>query len=397
MTHQRLHSSRVPVLTWLRAGLAAVDPETLTRAALEGETGRLTVIAIGKGSAAMCRGAASIFDEIDGLCVSDHPEEVPAGVELVIGDHPVPGPRSLIAGRKALARAPQADLALISGGGSALCEMPAEGVPMGFLTKAQKVMLERGASIDEVNLVRGHLSRVKCGGLGPIPTLVLSDVSGRDPGIVSSGPTIPMSRDPGRVIEIMKRFGLEIPTEVETAVRRPAGKGAMPGRVEVIGDGRTAAGAVADAVKRHHIPAKVREGWIEGSVEDELANFIETAGAGVTVASGEPILDTGESAGRGGRNTHAALLAAQKIASSDMTFAAMATDGVDGNSGAAGGVVDGKTIEAGGDPIRALARFDSAEYLDSTDDLITLGPTGTNVADLWLIWKPRGEPPILTA
>lgn len=397
MTVERLHSSREPVLAWLRAGLAAVDPETLTRAALEGETGRVTVIAIGKGSAAMCRGAASIFDEIDGLCVSDHVEEVPAGVELVIGDHPLSGPRSLIAGRKALALAPRADLALISGGGSALCEIPAEGVPMDFLTKAQRAMLEQGASINEANMVRGHLSRVKCGGLGPIPTLVLSDVSGRDAGIVSSGPTIPMSRDPGRVMEIMERFGLEIPTEVEAAIHRPAAGEMTPDRVEVIGDGRTAAEAVVEAVRRHHIPARVREGWIDGGVEDELDDLIATAEPGVTVATGEPVLDSGGSAGRGGRNTHAALLAAKGIASSDMTFAAMATDGVDGKSGASGGVVDGKTLEAGGDPARALERFDSAEYLDSTEDLITLGPTGTNVADLWLIWMPRGEPPILTA
>jgi len=101
--------------------------------------------------------------------------------------------------------------------------------------------------------------------------------------------------------------------------------------------------------------------------------------------------------GRGGRNTHTALRAAQMISGSDAWFAALATDGVDGRSDSAGAIVDGATLSRGGDPTAALTSFNSAAYLETTGDLIEDGPTGTNVADLWLIWRPeRGPEPILS-
>jgi glycerate 2-kinase len=115
----------------------------------------------------------------------------------------------------------------------------------------------------------------------------------------------------------------------------------------------------------------------------------------VTVAAGEPLVRT-EAEGSGGRNTHAALLAASHLAGTGSVFAAFATDGVDGNSDAAGAIVDGETTRRGGDPTQALEAFDSASYLEMAGDILKTGPTGTNVADLWLIWKPDGGPePIL--
>jgi hydroxypyruvate reductase len=94
-----------------------------------------------------------------------------------------------------------------------------------------------------------------------------------------------------------------------------------------------------------------------------------------------------EGGGSGGRNTQAALLAAREIAGSETLFAAFATDGVDGNSGSAGAIVDGETINRGGDPAPRLASSDSATYLAGTGDLVVTGPTGTNVADLWVRWR----------
>jgi hydroxypyruvate reductase len=117
-----------------------------------------------------------------------------------------------------------------------------------------------------------------------------------------------------------------------------------------------------------------------------LDRFLARVEPGMTVAAGEVVLDvTGP--GSGGRNTHAALLAAERIAGSQDIFCAFATDGVDGRSGAAGGVVDGSTIDRGGDPAGAFRSFDSASYLSRTSDLLRCPPTGTNVSDLWILWR----------
>jgi len=384
--------SRALVESWLRRGLKAVDPETLARQALSGREGPLTVIAIGKAAPAMCRGADTAVGEVSGLCISNHAAAVPNGVELIVGDHPIPGPNSLRAGRRALQMAPQADIALLSGGGSALCEVPAAGVTMRFLASVHKALVDGGASIEETNLVRAHLSRIKGGGLGPLPTYVLSDVSGLGPGVVASGPTIPCSPDPDRVLEIMRRHGVEAGNAIVEVVHRRGAPGPMPEIVEVIGDGRLAALGVAAAAKEAVVRSAVRNGWINGPLGSALQDFIAEAPPGVTVAAGEPDLDA--HGGRGGRNSHAALLASNQIAGSDWMFAAFATDGVDGHSDAAGAIVDGTTRQRGGDATTALMHFDSAAYLETTGDLIRTGPTGTNVADLWLIWKPeeRSEP-----
>jgi hydroxypyruvate reductase len=126
-------------------------------------------------------------------------------------------------------------------------------------------------------------------------------------------------------------------------------------------------------------------GWLRGDPGTCLETFLANGGPGVTVAAGEVAVEV-TGGGAGGRNTHAALLAAHHLGPDDL-FCAFATDGVDGNSGAAGGIVDGSTIIRGGNPKAALREFDSARYLASTSDLLRCPPTGTNVADLWILWR----------
>jgi hydroxypyruvate reductase len=331
---------------------------------------------------------------ISGLCISDHDEEVPDGVELIIGDHPVPGMNSLRAGERALAAADATDVALISGGGSALCETPAPGVTMEYIAVVTRALLESGVDIEEANLVRAHLSRLKGGGLGPIPTFIISDVSAHGPDVVSSGPTMPIDPDPDRVLAVLRRLEVEVPTGVEKAIREHQRVSAAP-PVRVLADGRTAAGAAAEAARASLKEVRVLDRWITGPLEECVADFVTSSPLGVTIAAGEPQLRvTGP--GRGGRNTHAALIAATLLAGTTTLYAALATDGVDGNSEAAGAIVDGQTIARGGDPTRALKEFDSARYLFAAEDTLEAGPKGTNVADLWLIWKPDADPePIL--
>jgi hydroxypyruvate reductase len=156
----------------------------------------------------------------------------------------------------------------------------------------------------------------------------------------------------------------------------------MP-EVNLLADGIDAAQGVASAVSG---PVVVGSDWLAGAVEPCLERFLDNAGRGVTVGVGETVLEvTGD--GRGGRNTHAALLAATKIAGAEDIFVAFATDGVDGASGSAGAIVDGGTVSRGGDPTGALGSFDSATYLAASSDLLRCSATGTNVSDIWILWR----------
>jgi hydroxypyruvate reductase len=384
--------SRRQVLGWLAAGLEAVEPERLTAAALATSPLRLAVvIAVGKAAPAMARGAASALDVVAGICVTDHPDEVPDPIRLMTGDHPVPGEASFAAGAAVLdavrRSSPDIDLiALLSGGGSALCEAPRSGVPADLLGRIHAALISSAADIEEVNLVRGHLSAVKAGGLSreagrPIDTYLLSDVGPFGPEVVASGPTIPGRHDPVAALAVLEKMSFDVPEAVADAMRVRLPDSPSP-QVTVLADGRDAAQAVATAAPG---PAVVMSGWLRGDLGTCLVEFLANGGSGVTVAAGEVTLEVTDG-GAGGRNTHAALLAASHLGPDDV-FCAFATDGVDGSSGAAGAIVDGSTIIRGGSPTTAVHTFDSARYLASTSDLLICPPTGTNVADLWILWR----------
>ncbi|HEY6627407.1 MAG TPA: DUF4147 domain-containing protein [Acidimicrobiia bacterium] len=389
---------RTEVVGWLERGLLAVDPERLTREALDDSNQQrpAVIIAIGKAAPAMARGAAECLEVIGGVCVSDHSEAVPPMIRAMAGNHPLPGAASFEAGKAVVdcvvnAPADARLLALVSGGGSAVCESPRPGISADYLSMATGALLKGGASIGALNLVRRHLSSIKCGGLAraagrPIETLVLSDVAGADPAIVASGPTIPTASDPAGAREVLVRHHIEVPDSVWEAMNRDAGPLELP-TVTLLGDGRTAAQAVGEIQSG---PYMVMPGWLDGDIDTCLDHFLAGAGPGVTIAAGEPVVEVNGS-GTGGRNTHAALLAARRLVGTNTLFTAFATDGVDGLSGTAGAIVDGRTIERGGDPARALADFDSANYLATTGDLLICPPTGTNVADLWIL--RRQTPP----
>jgi hydroxypyruvate reductase len=385
---------RAKVINWLEAGLAAVDPQRLTHDALAGsEPGRPTVVvALGKAAPAMARGAAAAVEVVGGICVSDHPEPVPSMLRAMVGDHPVPGKASFKAGAAVLETvvntpADTRIIGLISGGGSAVCESPRPGVTAEYLTMVTKTLLKGGASIEELNLVRRHLSAIKCGGLARaagrvIDTLVISDVGRADPAIVASGPTIPTSADPIGAGGVMTRHQIEIPSSVWEAMAVDTGPLGQP-TVTLLADGLDAAKAVAAAQTGPH---QLISQWLAGDIGSCLDQFFARGPHEITIGCGETVVEVTGS-GAGGRNTHAALMAAQRLAGTGDLFVTFATDGVDGESGAAGAIVDGTTIQRGGDPAPALADFDSAGYLARIGDLLVCPPTGTNVADLWILWR----------
>lgn len=384
---------RETVLRWLGSGLAAVDPRSLTARHLGPTCEEASIIAIGKAAAAMCWGAADVLGDITGICVTDNAGPVPDGVRLMVGDHPVPGAASFAAGRVVMEVAERLTgrcVALISGGGSALCEQTVPGVDEAYLATTNSALLAGGASIGEMNLVRSHLSAIKGGGLAraigrPVETLIISDVAGRGPEVVASGPTLDIGHHPDRVLELLERHRVEVPDGVADAIRRPRPP-TPAGEVKVIGDGHTAARAVVDAATSDEVPATLDTQWVDGPVAEVLERFLAESGSGVTIAAGEPEVPV-TGGGSGGRNTHTAVLAALHLDGTRDVFAALASDGVDGASGSAGAIVDGTTLTSGGDPQAALAECDSAGYLAPTGSLIPRDPTGTNVGDLWLLWR----------
>lgn len=389
-----IEARRAALTGLLRSAVVAVAPEALTFEALSTDPGPATIVAIGKAAAAMSRGAGRALGQVAGVCVADAPDRVPQGIDLLIGDHPIPGDQSFVAGRKVLEVAGGATgrlLALISGGGSALCEHPIEGVDRDFIATVNRSLLAAGAPIDEINLVRRHISAVKNGGVAsrapvPVHTYLVSDVRGADPAVVASGPTIHLPRDPDAAIAVMVDYGIDVPGEVESAIRSHPDVSPTEGQITVLADARSATEAVAHEAMEAGWEATTIDAWIQGDVTAALDRFLTSAGPGLTIAAGEPdVVVTGD--GRGGRNTHAALLAATRLAGTDAAFAAFATDGVDGTSDSAGAIVDGETIERGGDPQMAIDSADSASYLARTGDLLVTGPTGTNVSDLWVLWR----------
>ncbi|MGB7859050.1 MAG: DUF4147 domain-containing protein [Acidimicrobiia bacterium] len=388
-------SKRTHVRRWLDVALEAVEPRRLVSEAVsEGRRGDTTIIAIGKASVAMTWGANDALGNVRGVCVSNVVGEVPPGVELLVGDHPVPAERSLAAGARVLEVAAAASgpvLALISGGGSALCEHPLPGVDPDYLIRVNQRLLDAGAPIEDINLIRQHLSALKGGGVAravqqEVETLVLGDVAGGDPAVVASGPTIAAGRNPDKVKRLLTEYGVFLDPDAATAIESAPGGTDRIGPVELLADGRTAGEAIVDETDTAGISGILVDRWIHDDVVSEIEALMARHIRGVVVAVGEPCLRV-DADGRGGRNTHAALLAARRLAGTSGVFAAFATDGVDGRSGSAGAMVDGGTLDRGGFPDDAIEHFDSASYLERSGDLIATGPTGTNVSDVWVLWK----------
>jgi glycerate 2-kinase len=392
------------LLSLVDAALDAVDPEEAVRRLLVDEPPpgeRITVLALGKAAPAMSRGAARALGRRIGqfVVVSDHTEEVPDGAELMVGSHPVPTSASVDAGRRILAAASEpADhvLFLVSGGGSALAEVPREGLELSDLAAVYDLMLRGGVPIEETNCVRAHLSALKGGRLAaaasaPTTTLVVSDV-GKRIELVASGPTVPCRSTPAEARAVLERHGLigRLPTAVRRVLDGPADPPDIPpGRVVVAGDGALAAEALAADAARRGIPARVVTTELRGEASTAAVAALSAAPSGaVGIFAGETTV-TVRGDGSGGRNQEAALAAALEVEGTGTRFLTFGTDGIDGPTDAAGGYIDGGTaarIRDGGiDPAIALAANDSHTALGAAHALVRCGPTGVNVADLWLV------------
>lgn len=397
------------LLEVLGRALAAVDGRTCVERALgrRGLAGPVRLIAIGKAAGAMAEGArAALGDAVTGgLVISKAGHLGPEwlarhGLECLTGGHPLPSAESLAAGQRLLATlAATGDaglLFLISGGASSLVEVPAGGLGLAELARANRWLLGSGLPIAEMNRVRKALSRIKGGGLlawldgRPVRALAISDVPGDDPAVIGSGLLVPEPDLADRVLALDLPPWLRDWVERGLAERAPApDKGPEIELVATLAEARRAA---LEAATGLGLAAHDHDALVVGDAAErgrDLVRALCAGPAGMHVWGGETSVRLPDEPGRGGRNQHLALAAALELSGQPGCWLLSAgTDGSDGATEDAGALVDGMTVERaareGLDARDALRRADSGTLLAATGDLISTGPTGTNVMDLMI-------------
>jgi glycerate 2-kinase len=451
-----------PVTHILAAALGAVDPAAAVHRHLHRDGDvlragdqtydlrayeRVFVVGTGKAGAPMAHAAAKLLgDRLAGgvvvvkgygdapkLQIAERPESARLQVEepnlqstiynlqFVAAGHPIPDERGVAGARRIaqlLEQATERDLviALISGGGSALLTLPAEGIELAELQALTSILLRCGANINEINTLRKHLDQVKGGGLARLAhpasviTLILSDVVGNPLDVIGSGPTVPDTSSFADAYAVLERYDVvaDAPAPIVERLRRGmAGQIAetlKPGdprfaRVHnlIVGSNLQAAEAALAAARAAgfntlllttFLQAEAREaGRVLAAVARELANSGQPLARPACIIAGGETTVTLRGSGRGGRNQELALAAVADLAGlPDLALVALATDGGDGPTDAAGAVVTGATLDRaralGLDPAAHLARNDAYPFFDALGDLLKPGPTETNVNDL---------------
>jgi glycerate 2-kinase len=381
------------------------------------------VVSLGKAAAELAIEAHRLLDgRVEGLAVHpERPAELPSSFRSLAGGHPLPDAGSLDAGA-AVVRffedpAPGPLLVLLSGGASAIVEVPAEGLALADLRRTTTLLLASGAPIQATNTVRRHISALKGGGLAlrrtgrPLVTLALSDVVGGAPCDIASGPTVGDPTSFAEAVAVARRWGFwdRLPTAVRERLARGA-RGRIPEnprpgdprlrghRFALMGSNATARDGAAREAARRGYRVTVRRGPVVGessAVGVRLARqlLLARARAGRSspprafVSGGETTVTLGRYRAPGGRNQELVLAAAPVLdGAPGVLLMSAGTDGIDGPTDAAGGWVDGRTASRarrlGVDLATALARHASYDTLRRLGVLWRPGPTGTNVADL---------------
>jgi len=399
---------RRQALEIFHAALRRVEGRRTVRSALQAHpvpAGERHIVAIGKAAASMAMGAEEALgsDFADGLLVTKQgyePKDLhePQKWRACIGEHPVPGPGSLAAGEALIgcleSLPPEAFvLFLVSGGASSLVEVLPPGMDLNALRKINDWLLASGLDIEAVNRIRQRFSRIKGGrlrawlGHRPARVLEISDVAGDDIRIIGSGLLAePLPGDlpplPAWLREWVERAPPFIPK-------------ALPVPHEIVARLDDALLAAAETAKARgfvaHLPVQRLFGDTTVTAR-EIGRFMKTAQPGAWIWGGETTLRLPPNPGRGGRNQHFALTAAIELAGCrSVVLLAAGSDGTDGPTADAGALVDGGTVargEAGGmSAAEALAKADSGAFLALSGDLVTTGPTGTNVMDLVIAIK----------
>ncbi len=392
-------------------GVCAADPGLAVAQALRADPlrasgGTVYVVAVGKAARNMAAAAMELVPgPFEVLVVTNYENATPlTGATVLAAGHPVPDDNGAAAAQaivSLLRAAGKKDqiLALISGGGSALIPAPIKGVTIAEKAEVSRLLLASGADISQMNLVRQQLSRLKGGGFlrlaspAPVRALVLSDVVGDDVRVIASGLTATPLGTGADARKILDERGIwsRLPASVRAVLSAPdpGNRPVAKADNQLVGSNSKSLAAMAELASE----AKVFPKPLVGDVKDACQQIMAfSAGSGVFLFGGETtVILRGD--GKGGRNQELALrmaLAADSAGwSRDWAFLSGGTDGRDGPTDAAGGLVDAgsvsRMVAAGVDPQASLLRNDSYNALKKSGDLLITGATGTNVADLQIL------------
>lgn len=401
--------------TIFQHALTAVDPRPVVRDRIFQEqfsTPLIYSIAIGKAAISMAQGLDdALGDKLSAGVIVSTSHHQSSRWQTFTGGHPLPNEDSLAAARAAFSLLHRANheqavvIFLISGGGSAMIEWPiSDDISLVDLRAANQALVSCGAHISEINSVRRAFSAVKGGGLArraphaQLFTLIVSDTNPGDEASVASGPTLDAPAGAPNALDVINHYHLEtvLPESIIKAVHRTEASSPVAGSHVVLLDNRSALDAAAQ--KAHDLGFTcatldhICEQPIQEGCELLLASTYNVNERFCAISGGEfscPVRGDG----RGGRNLETALRCAISLDSqnSHVVVLSAGTDGIDGNSPAAGAIVDETTLQRARnlnlDAEQYLARSDSYTFFEELDDLVITGPTGTNVRDLRIVLK----------
>jgi hydroxypyruvate reductase len=389
--------------------------------------GRLILLAAGKAAGSMTPAAEAHYldslklppERLAGVAVARHGYGAPTRVvRMIEAGHPVPDANSVLAAEAALALAGAAGaddlvLVLLSGGGSANWVAPAGGLSLADKQAVNRALLRSGAPIDAMNTVRKRLSRIKGGRLAkaawpaPVVTLAVSDVPGDDPAIIASGPTVPDPATNADALAVIARHGIVLPEAATALLSDPRSETPKPddpafanASFRIISEPRMAIEAAGRAARAAGYEPHILGADLEGEAREVAAAqarqalSLKAAGRKAALISGGELTVTIRGDGRGGPNQEFALALALALdGAAGVAALAGDTDGTDGGAGSptdpAGAMIDASTLAraaAHGLDARALLdNNDSTRFFASLGDLLTPGPTLTNVNDCRVI------------
>jgi len=378
--------------------------------------GRTLVIGAGKGAAAMAKTVEQHWPgDLSGLVVTRYGHGADCKqIEVVEASHPVPDE----AGRQAAARMlamvkgltkDDLVLCLISGGGSALLALPAEGITLEQKQAINKALLKSGANIFEMNCVRKHLSAIKGGRLAlacapaRVVTLMISDIPGDDPGIIASGPTLPDATTCVDALAVLRKYKIEIPPSVQAHLESGIGETPKPGDARlaanehhVIATAQQALQAAAATAIAAGITPYILSDDMEGEARDiglahaaiarQITQYDQPFKKPCVLISGGETTVTVRGTGRGGRNAEFLLSLANALnGAPGMHAIACDTDGIDGSEDNAGAIYQPDSMkraeELGVNAKALLENNDGYGFFSALGDLVVSGPTRTNVND----------------
>jgi len=393
-----------------RAAVAAADPPKILAPYLPAPPrGRTFVAAAGKAAASMALAAEKSYrGELEGIAITRYGHGLPTRkIRVVEAGHPVPDEAGEAAAREILTRVKGLKendllLALLSGGGSSLLSLPAHDISMEELKSVTRDLLRSGAAIQEMNTVRKHLSAIHGGRLAaackaPVVAFIISDVTGDDPTHIASGPCAPDPTTYAEALEILARYRVTPPRAVKLRLEAGLDETPKPGdpvfaRVQnkVIATAHRSLEAAAAVFRANGVEPVIFGDTLTGEacevakVFASLVNEIRRYGKPwkppvALISGGECTVTIRGEAGRGGRCCE--FLLSLGIETGGVWGIACDTDGIDGSEDNAGAVLSPDSMKRGGDAKALLAKHDSYGFFSALGDLVTTGPTRTNVND----------------